>query len=130
MGWWFGLWTRFSAMSEIGLSTFLAWFLVPASFYVASRLLIPEFPEGSPPDLEQRFSEVRAPFFACLVLSIAPVLPGLGSAPRSQWLLVIFGALALTGVFVSDRRWHIALLSSMLATYLIFLSLARSVLSG
>ena len=130
MGWWFGLWARFSAMSEIGLSTFFVWFLVPASFYVASRLLIPEFPEGFPPDLKQRFSEVRVPFFGCLVLAIVPVLPGLAGAARSQWLLAIFGALALTGVIVSDRRWHIALLWSMLATYLTFLALARSALGG
>ncbi len=130
LGWWFGLWVRFGAMSEIGILTFMAWFVVPASFYVASRLLVPEFPEGSPPDLEQHFSKVRVPFFGCLVLAIVPALPGLGVADRSQWLLPVFGALALTGMLVPDRRWHIFLLWSMLTTYLIFLAFARSVLSG
>ena len=130
MGWWFGLWVRFGGVSEIGLLTFMTWFLVPASFYIASRLLVPEFVKGSPPDLEQHFSEVRVPFFGCLVLSIVPVLPGLAGAARSQWLLPVFGALALTGMMVSNRRWHNVLLWSMLTTYLIFLAFARSVLSG
>ena len=130
MGWWFGLWARFSAMSEISLLTFVSWFMVPASFYVASRLLIPEFPEGAPPDLERRFTDVRAPFFACFVVSVLPVLPGLSGAASSQWLLAIFGTLALIGVFVSDRRWHVGLLWSMLVTYLMFLAMARSSLGG
>ncbi len=130
MGWWFGLWTRFSAMSNISLWTFFVWFLVPASFYIASRLLIPEFREGSPPDLEQRFDEVRIPFLACLVLSVVPVLPGLADAARTQWLLAVFGVLALAGVFVSDRRGHVALLCLMLATYVTFLALARSSLGN
>ena len=89
LGWWFGLWARFSAMNEISLSTFLTWFLIPASFYVASRLLIPNFPEGSPPNLEQRFADVRVPFFVCLFLAVVPVLPGLPGAARSQWLLAL-----------------------------------------
>jgi len=130
LGWWFGLWARFSAIDEVELSAFLTWFLVPASFYVASRLLVPEFPEGSPPNLEQRFSDVRVPFFACLVLSVAPVFPGLKATVGPPWLLAVFGALALTGVFVSGRRWNIALLCSMLASYSVFLALARSTLGG
>ena len=94
MGWWFGLWARFSAMSEISLWTFFAWFMIPASFYVASRLLVPEFPEGAPPDLERRFADIRAPFFACLVLSVVPVLPELPGGAASQWLLALFGSFA------------------------------------
>ena len=77
LGWWFGLWTRFGEVSDISLWTFFFWFLIPASLYIASRLLIPEFHAGSTPDLEQRFDEVRIPFLACLVLSVVPVLPGL-----------------------------------------------------
>ena len=130
MGWWFGLWIRFGEMSDISLWTFFVWFLVPASFYIASRLLIPEFHEGSTPDLEQQFDKVRIPFFACFVLSVVPVLPGLADAARTQWLLAVFGVLALTGVFVSDRRGHVALLCLMLATYVTFLALARSSLGN
>ncbi len=75
MGWWFGLWIRFGEMSDISLWTFFFWFLIPASLYIASRLLIPEFHEGSTPDLEQRFDEVRRPFFACLPVGTIPVWP-------------------------------------------------------
>ncbi len=130
MGWWFGLWNRFGEMRDITIWTFFLWFLIPASFYIASRLLIPEFQERSTPDLEQRFDEVRIPFFACFVLSIVPVLPGLADAAPTQWLLAVFGVLALTGVFASDRRWHVALLCLMLATYITFLALARSSLAN
>ena len=35
LGWWFGLWSRFHGASEIKLSTFFAWFLVPASLWLA-----------------------------------------------------------------------------------------------
>ena len=112
------------------LSTFLAWFTIPASFYIASRLLIPEFPVGTHPDLEQRFSQVRVPFFACLVLSIVPVLPGLPGGPPSQWLLAVFGGLALIGMLVPERRWHVALLCAMSTAFLTFLALARTSLGG
>ena len=130
VGWWFGLWIRFGEMRDIGLVTFLVWFLVPASFYVASRLLIPEFNEGSTPDLEQRFDDVRTPFFACFVLSTVPVLPGLLEATQPQWLLGFFCFFAFTGMFVSNRRGHVVLLSLMLITYLTFLALARATLSN
>ena len=130
LGWWFGLWARFSTMNEIGLSTFLVWFLVPASFYAASRLLIPEFPEGSPPNLEQRFVEVRVPFYACLVVGVLPPLPGLPGAASAEWLLAAFGALAITGVLVANPRWHTVLLLLMLATFLTWLALARTTLGA
>jgi len=130
IGWWFGLWARFGAMTEIGLLAFFGWFMVPASLYVASRLLIPEFPDGAPPNLEERFLEVRGPFFACLILSIVPALPTLPGAFAPQWLLALYGSLALVGVFVSERRWQIGLLCSMLATLLTFLLLARSTLGA
>jgi hypothetical protein len=130
LGWWFGLWARFSKIDEIGLSTFLVWFLVPASFYVASRLLIPEFPEGAPPNLEQRFAAVRGPFYVCLAVGVLPPLPGLSGAASAQWLLAAFGGLAMTGVLVSNSRWHVVLLLLMLATFLGWLALARSTLGG
>lgn len=130
MGWWFGLWARFHGINEIELSTVFAWFLVPASFYVASQLLIPDFRDESPPDLEQRFAEVRIPFFACFAIAILPVLPGLSSTPGPQWLLPIMGALGVSGMFVSNRSWHVAILGSMLAGYIAFLALARSSLSA
>lgn len=130
IGWWFGLWARFGGMSGIGLLAFFGWFMVPASLYVASRLLIPEFPDGDPPDLEERFVAVRGPFFACLILSIVPALPTLPAALAPQWLLALYGALALIGVFVSDRRWQIGLLCSMLVTLLTFLLVARSTLGA
>ena len=130
VGWWFGLWIRFGEMSDIGLGTFLVWFLIPASLYVASRLLIPEFKEGSTPDLERRFDEVRTPFFACFVLATVPVLPGLLEANQPQWLLAIFCILAFTGMFVSNRRGHVVLLCLMLSAYLTFLALARATLSN
>ena len=130
IGWWFGLWARFGGISEISLVAFSGWFMVPASLYVASRLLIPEFPDGAPPDLEKRFADVRGPFFSCLIISVAPALPLLPAAVAPQWLLAVYGTLALIGVFVSDRRWQIGLLCSMLATLLTFLALARSTLGG
>ncbi len=130
LGWWFGLWIRFGEVSDISLWTFFFWFLIPASLYIASRLLIPEFHQGSTPDLEQRFDEVRMPFFACLVVMIIPPLAGLADAARTDWLLAVFGGLALTGVFVSDRRGHVALLCLMLATFVTFLALARSSLGN
>jgi hypothetical protein len=108
--WWFGLWARFSEMDAIGLPAFFIWLLVPASLYVASRLLIPEFPQGAPPDLEQRFADVRRPYFACLAPSVAPALPELPAAVDPQWLLALYSLLALMGVWVSDRRWQIGLL--------------------
>ena len=76
LGWWFGLWIRFGEVSDINLWTFFFWFLIPASLYIASRLLIPEFHQGSTPDLAQRFDEVRMPFFACLVVMIIPPWAG------------------------------------------------------
>jgi hypothetical protein len=130
LGWWFGLWIRFGEMSDISLWTFFFWFLIPASLYIASRLLIPEFHQGSTPDLEQRFDEVRMPFFACLPVGTIPVLAGLADAGRTDWLLAVFGGLALTGLFVSDRRGHVALLCLMLATFVTFLALARSSLGN
>jgi hypothetical protein len=130
LGWWFGLWARFSTVEEIGLSTFLVWFMVPASMYAASRLLIPEFPEGAPPNLERRFSEVRVPFFACLVVGVLPPLPALPGAASAQWLLAAFAALAITGVLVPNPRWHTVLLLLMLATFLTWLALARSTIGG
>ncbi len=130
VGWWFGLWIRFGEMSDIGLWTFLVWFLIPASFYVASRLLIPDFKVGATPDLGQRFDEVRRPFFGCFVLATVPVLPGLPAAAQPQWLLGIFCFLAFTGMFVSDRRGHVALLCLMLSAYLTFLALARTTLGS
>ena len=130
LGWWFGLWIRFGEVSDISLWTFFFWFLIPASLYIASRLLIPEFHQGSTPDLEQRFDEVRMPFFACLVVVIIPILAGLADAARTDWLLAVFGGLALTGLFVSDRRGHVALLCLMLVTFVTFLALARSSLGN
>ena len=130
LGWWFGLWIRFVEVSDISLWTFFFWFLIPASLYIASRLLIPEFHQGSTPDLEQRFDEVRMPFFACLVVVIIPILAGLADAARTDWLLAVFGGLALTGLFVSDRRGHVALLCLMLVTFVTFLTLARSSLGN
>ena len=130
LGWWFGLWIRFGEVSDISLWTFFFWFLIPASLYIASRLLIPEFHEGSPPDVKQRFDKVRMPFFACLVLAIIPIFPGLADAARTDWLLAVFGGLALTGLFVSDRRGHVALLCLMLGTFVTFLALARSSLGN
>jgi len=130
LGWWFGLWIRFGEVSDISLWTFFFWFLIPASLYIASRLLIPEFHQGSTPDLEQRFDEVRMPFFACLVVMIIPILAGLADAARTDWLLAVFGGLALTGLFVSDRRGHVALLCLMLVTFVTFLTLARSSLGN
>ena len=130
MGWWFGLWARFSAMSEISLSTFFVWFTIPASFYLASRLLIPEFPEGAPPDLDQRFADVRVPFFACLFVATLPVFPGLTGSAQADWLIALFGGLALVGTLVTDRRWQVVLLWSMLLVYLAFLALARASLGG
>ena len=130
LGWWFGLWIRFGEVSDISLWTFFFWFLIPASLYIASRLLIPEFHQGSTPDLEQRFDEVRMPFFACLVVMTIPILAGLADAARTDWLLAVFGGLALTGLFVSDRRGHVALLCLMLVTFVTFLALARSSLGN
>ncbi len=130
LGWWFGLWIRFVEVSDISLWTFFFWFLIPASLYIASRLLIPEFHQGSTPDLEQRFDEVRMPFFACLVVMVIPILAGLADAARTDWLLAVFGGLALTGLFVSDRRGHVALLCLMLVTFVTFLTLARSSLGN
>jgi hypothetical protein len=130
MGWWFGLWTRFRGMTEIDLAAFFVWFMIPASFYVASRLLIPEFPEDSPPDLDSRFARVRVPFFACLALAVSPVLPSLSAAAHPRWLLAAFGALALSGVFIQSRFWHVTLLGLMLATYTAFLALARTSIGG
>ncbi len=130
LGWWFGLWIRFGEVSDISLWTFFFWFLIPASLYIASRLLIPEFHHGSTPDLEQRFDEVRIPFFACFVLATIPTLAGLADAARTDWLLAVFGGLALTGLFVSDRRGHVALLCLMLVTFVTFLALARSSLGN
>ena len=129
-GWWFGLWARFEQLEEIRLLTFFGWLLVPASLYVASRLLIPEFPEGAPPDLEQRFADVRIPFFACLAISPIPALPDLQATPEPQWLLGLYCALGLAGVLISDRRRLIGLLFAMLLTLLTFLALARSTLGG
>ena len=126
VGWWFGLWALFSTISEISLGTFFSWFIIPASLYVASRLLIPEFRDGSVSDLGACFDQVRIPFFTCFVLAVVPALPGLADAPRPQLLLPIFGALAIIGIFVSNRRGHVVLLYSMLITYLTFLVLARS----
>ena len=126
LGWWFGLWVRFGAISDIGIWTFFFWFLVPASLYAASRLLIPEFPEGAVPDFEQRFDKVRIPFFACLALSTVPVLPGLADAARIERLLGVFTFFALTGLFVVNRRGHVLLLCLMLVTFVTFLTLARS----
>ena len=130
LGWWFGLWIRFGEVSDISLWTFFFWFLIPASLYIASRLLIPEFHQGSTPDLAQRFDEVRMPFFACLVVMVIPILAGLADAARTDWLLAVFGGLALTGLFVSDRRGHVALLCLMLVTFVTFLALARSSLGN
>ena len=130
LGWWFGLWIRFGEVSDISLWTFFFWFVIPASLYIASRLLIPEFHHGSTPDLEQRFDEVRIPFFACFVVTIIPILAGLADAARTDWLLAVFGGLALTGLFVSDRRGHVALLCLMLVTFVTFLALARSSLGN
>lgn len=114
-------------MTQIGLVTFVGWFLIPASLYVASRLLIPEFPEGKPPDVEQRFGAVRVPFFVCLVISVLPVLPGIPREPSLEWLLAAYAAI---GVFVSDRRWHGVLLPALLGTFLTFMALARTSLAG
>ncbi len=130
LGWWFGLWIRFGEVSDISLWTFFFWFLIPACLYIASRLLIPEFHQGSTPELEQRFDEVRMPFFACFVLATIPILAGLADAVRTDWLLAVFGGLALTGLFVSDRRGHVALLCLMLVTFVTFLALARSSLGN
>lgn len=130
MGWWFGLWARFHGIDEIELSTFFTWFLVPASLYIASRLLIPDFSDGSPPNLDQRFDDVRIPFFACFAIAILPVLPGLADTAGPQWLLPVMGALALSGTMVSNRRWHIAILGLMLVGYIAFLAFARSSLSS
>jgi len=126
LGWWFGLWARFHGINEIELTTFVLWFMVPASFYVASRLLIPDFPEKSPPNLEQRFADVRIPFFGCFVLAILPVLPSLADAQGPQWIFPVVGVLGLSGMVVSNRRWHVAVLVLMLAGYIAFLALVRS----
>ncbi len=130
MGWWFGLWARFSAMADIHLTTFLAWFMVPASFYVACRLLIPDFDHDSLPDLQRRFDDVRIPFFLCFVVATLPVFPELLDGPQSQWLMAVFGASALLGVFTSSRNGQFALQGIMTVTYLSFLALARTALVG
>jgi hypothetical protein len=130
LGWWFGLWVRFGGMAEITLLPFFGWFVVPASLYCASRLLIPEFPQGAPPDLEERFAEVRGPFFACLALSVVPAFPGLPADASPVWLLAVYSALALIGVVVTSRRLQIGLLFSMALTLMTFLGLARSTIGA
>jgi hypothetical protein len=97
---------------------------------VASQLLIRDFRDGSPPDLEQRFADVGIPFFACFAIAILPVLPGLSSTPGPQWLFPIMGALAVSGMVVSNRSWHVAILGFMLAGYIVLLAVARSSLSA
>ena len=115
-------------MTNISLTTFFVWFTIPASFYVASRLLIPDFDHDAPPNLQQRFDTVRTPFFLCLVVATLPPLPGLPDGPRAQWLLAVFCASALLGAFTSSRNGQFALQAIMTVTFLSFLALTRTAL--
>ena len=105
-------------------------FSVPASLYVASRLLVPETDPRAPVSLEDRLGSIRTPF---LVFVAYPWLPGTignlasGDVPAAL-LLASVGVLALLGIPFKER-FQVPLLAAMSATYLVFLVLFRTRIS-
>lgn len=128
LGWWFGLWARFNAITSISLSTYVIWFMIPATLFIASRLLVPEFRRDALPDLEARFEELRVPFFCALAVLMLPDIPGLiaGTTPKNVWLIVAFSVLALSGALFRNKGWQKAVLGLMAVVYFTFLILARA----
>ncbi len=130
IGWWFGVWHVLRWAPEFSLLAVFGTFFVPASLYIASRLLVPDVGPAFM-SLERRLDEIRVPF---LVFVALPWLPGVvlnlasGDTAAAAFLAVI-GALALGGIPLSSKRWQLPLVVLMSGIYLIFLVLFRANIS-
>ena len=131
IGWWFGVWHVLRPAAEFTLLAVFGNFSVPASLYVASRLLVPDVGSASAPSLERRLDEIRVPFLVCVAI---PWLPGVISNLASghtaaAGFLIVIGALALVGIPLSSKRWQLPLVILMSGVYLVFLVLFRTNIS-
>jgi len=105
VGWWFGVWYVVRPLQEFSLLAVFGYFSVPASLYVASRLLVPETSSQSPESLENRLESIRTPF---LFLVAYPWVPGTignlasGDVPAAL-LLASVGVLTLIGIPLKGR---------------------------
>lgn len=133
IGWWFGLWVSFQSATQVPLSIFALSLSIPASLYVASRLLVPDLAGSDSADFADRFETVRIPFFVSLVISVGPypaIRYFLYDAGPLMLLLFLFGAIALIGIFIRSIRWHYVLVGVIAMVYWSFLFLARGSIGG
>ena len=101
---------------------------IPASLYVASRLLIPNLEVNTAVDFADRFQEIKIPFYVCIAISTIPyssVRFAFFEATSNQLFILLMGGIAICGLFIRNIRAHYVIAVSMTIVYSSFLYLAR-----
>ena len=112
IGWWFGFWARHSGTTEFSLSDYLRILQIPATLFIASRLLVPEPGRDAAPDWETRFRSVRVPFFLLLASTVTTQLYHYfvsGQGLRDYWPIFAWCSLYALGACTRNRRLHWAI---------------------
>ena len=128
IGWWFGLWHAFHDSTDIPLWMFVLSLSIPASFYVASRLLVPNSEVNIAVDFADRFQEIRIPFYWCIVISAIPysgVRYAFFEGTSNQFFILVMGGIAICGLFIRNIRAHFVIAISIVIVYSTFLYFAR-----
>jgi hypothetical protein len=125
-GGWYGAWAALRDVETLPFLNFLLVFATACVIYAAARILVPEFPDNSLPDLQAHFERVRRPFFICVALvfgagSTLQLFAGIsGRAPQLELLLgVVLAVLALSGAAFSAHRVQAVLAVVWPALYLL-----------
>jgi len=128
-GWWFGLWHAFHESTELPLWMFVLSLSIPASLYVASRLLVPNLDSEVSIDFADRFREIQVPFYASIAATAIPyssVRILFFEGTSNQGFLIAIGAIALIGLFIRNIRGHYVIAMVTVTIYSSFLFLARA----
>jgi hypothetical protein len=132
-GWWFGLWHAFHDSVELPLWMFVLSLSIPASLYVASRLLVPNLDSETPIDFADWFGKIRVPFYISVAVTTIPyssVRLLFFEGTSNQGFIVLIGAIALFGLFIRNIRGHYVIGMVTVAIYSSFLILARAGIGG
>jgi len=115
IGWWFGLWARHAQTNEFTLGTYLLVLQIPATLFVAARLLVPERGRDSAPDWVTHFASVRVPFFLLLASTVTTQLHHLWAGTQGfleYWPIYAWCGAYAVGALTADRRVHWLIVSA------------------
>lgn len=117
---WRGIWNETSAWESLTIFEMLPYFQWVVCWYIASRLLAPEFDRNEKLDLRVYFYSIKTPFLAFLMIPqvinltwLIVVAGGLQAAGTIVWLS-IFGQLgsAVIGVVSNRHAVHVFVLAT------------------